>query len=101
MALNDRDFPTTLLTLPSPVFSICFNVPMKPVSRLTMQDGLKIDIGSLPGVSRWSVDRLPELLDPLVEKGLKSVLLFGVVKVRFIASRIVLHHVFTFISRCF
>ncbi len=43
---------------------------------------MKIDIVSLPGVSRWSVDRLQEVLDPLVKEGLRSVLLFGVVKVR-------------------
>lgn len=43
-------------------------------------DGInqKQDILALPGQSRWSIDRLPELLDPLVKKGLKSILLFGV-----------------------
>lgn len=40
--------------------------------------GEKVEIASMPGQYRWSVDRLPELLDPLVELGLKSVLLFGV-----------------------
>lgn len=36
-------------------------------------------IPSLPGQYRWSVDRLPELIDPLMADGLRSVLLFGVV----------------------
>lgn len=38
----------------------------------------KEEIKSLPGQYRWSVDRLPELLDPLVELGLQSVIVFGV-----------------------
>ena len=37
----------------------------------------KQPIGSLHGQYRWSVDRLPELLTPLVERGLRAVLLFG------------------------
>ena len=37
----------------------------------------KQPIGSMAGQYRWSVDRLPELLTPLVEKGLRAVLLFG------------------------
>lgn len=36
-------------------------------------------INSLPGQSRWSIAALPELLDPLVKKGLKSVMIFGVI----------------------
>jgi porphobilinogen synthase len=43
------------------------------------KDGEKVAINALPGQYRWSVDRLEELLDPLVKKGLRSVLLFGVV----------------------
>jgi porphobilinogen synthase len=38
----------------------------------------KEEIKSLPGQYRWSVDRLPELLDPLIELGLQSVIVFGV-----------------------
>ncbi|KAI9594584.1 hypothetical protein BDF19DRAFT_444155 [Syncephalis fuscata] len=40
--------------------------------------GIKRSIASLPNQYHWSVDRLPELLDPLVAKGLRSVILFGV-----------------------
>jgi porphobilinogen synthase len=41
-------------------------------------DGQKTEIKALPGQYRWSVDRLEELLDPLVKEGLSSVILFGV-----------------------
>lgn len=41
-------------------------------------DNQKTEIKALPGQYRWSVDRLSELLDPLVAKGLQSILLFGV-----------------------
>ena len=33
---------------------------------------------SVPGQYRWAVSRLPELLDPLVALGLRSIILFGV-----------------------
>jgi len=33
----------------------------------------------MPEQFQWSVDRIPELLDPLVKKGLKSVIVFGVI----------------------
>ncbi|CAE6533097.1 unnamed protein product [Rhizoctonia solani] len=38
----------------------------------------EVEIASLPGQKRWGVDRLEEFLGPLVKKGLKSVILFGV-----------------------
>jgi len=38
----------------------------------------KQEIKTLPEHYRWGVNRLSELLDPLVKKGLESVLLFGV-----------------------
>ncbi|KDQ57816.1 hypothetical protein JAAARDRAFT_194086 [Jaapia argillacea MUCL 33604] len=37
-----------------------------------------VEIKSLPGQCRWGVDRLEGFLGPLVKKGLKSVILFGV-----------------------
>jgi porphobilinogen synthase len=37
-----------------------------------------VDIPTLPGQRRWGVDRLEEFLTPLVNKGLTSVILFGV-----------------------
>ena len=42
-------------------------------------DGHKNEVSSMPGQYQWSVDRLTELLDPLVALGLRSVILFGVV----------------------
>jgi porphobilinogen synthase len=38
----------------------------------------RVEIPSLPGQCRWGVDRLEEFIGPLVKKGLKSVILFGV-----------------------
>ena len=35
-------------------------------------------IGSMPGVFRWSVDRLPEIVEPVAAAGIPGVLLFGV-----------------------
>ncbi|ETW86194.1 hypothetical protein HETIRDRAFT_380498 [Heterobasidion irregulare TC 32-1] len=37
-----------------------------------------VEIATLPGQRRWGVDRLEEFLGPLVKKGLRSVILFGV-----------------------
>ena len=42
-------------------------------------DEAKQPIASLPGQFRWGVHRLPQLLRPLVDVGLRAVLLFGVV----------------------
>lgn len=38
----------------------------------------RVEILSLPGQCRWGVERLEEFIGPLVKKGLKSVILFGV-----------------------
>eukprot|EP00455_Lapot_gusevi_P045701 TRINITY_DN5886_c0_g1_i4.p1 TRINITY_DN5886_c0_g1~~TRINITY_DN5886_c0_g1_i4.p1 ORF type:complete len:336 (+),score=45.73 TRINITY_DN5886_c0_g1_i4:66-1073(+) len=38
----------------------------------------KEEIRALPGQYRWGVNRLDELISPLVEKGLSSVIIFGV-----------------------
>ena len=35
-------------------------------------------IGSMPGVNRWSVDQLPELIESVAKNGVPAVLLFGV-----------------------
>jgi porphobilinogen synthase len=37
-----------------------------------------VAIQSLPKQSRWGVNKLEEFIGPLVKKGLKSVILFGV-----------------------
>ncbi|CAG8533046.1 5383_t:CDS:2 [Ambispora gerdemannii] len=36
------------------------------------------EISTMPGQKRWGVNTLPKLLSPLVKKGLKSVIIFGV-----------------------
>ena len=38
----------------------------------------RVEIPSLPGQCRWGVDRLEGFIGPLVQKGLRSVILFGV-----------------------
>ncbi|KAI0074363.1 tetrapyrrole biosynthesis porphobilinogen synthase [Panus rudis PR-1116 ss-1] len=45
---------------------------------ITDDPDAKVDIPSLPGQSRWGVNKLEEFLGPLVKKSLKSVILFGV-----------------------
>ena len=39
--------------------------------------GVKREIPSLPGLFHWSVDRLPELVEPALEAGVRAFLLFG------------------------
>jgi delta-aminolevulinic acid dehydratase/porphobilinogen synthase len=45
---------------------------------ITDEPNASVPIASLPGQRRWGVDALKGFLDPLVAKGLKSVILFGV-----------------------
>lgn len=47
-----------------------------------VQEGsnIKEEISSMPGQYRWSVDRVDELLERVVESGVKSILLFGIPK---------------------
>ncbi|KAI0062190.1 tetrapyrrole biosynthesis porphobilinogen synthase [Artomyces pyxidatus] len=45
---------------------------------ITDDPSAQVEIPSLPGQCRWGVDRLEEFIGPLVKKGLKSVILFGV-----------------------
>ncbi|KAI9446593.1 tetrapyrrole biosynthesis porphobilinogen synthase [Lactarius indigo] len=45
---------------------------------ITDDPAARVEIPSLPGQCRWGVDRLEEFIGPLVQKGLKSVILFGV-----------------------
>ena len=58
---------------------------MYPIS-ITDDPEASTVIQSLPGQRRWGVNKLEEFIGPLVQKGLKSVILFGVplncVKVR-------------------
>ncbi|GAA5932261.1 porphobilinogen synthase HEM2 [Sporobolomyces koalae] len=45
---------------------------------ITDEPEAEVEIVSLPGQNRWGVNRLEAFLAPLVAKGLKSVILFGV-----------------------
>ena len=45
---------------------------------ITDDPDASVEIKTLPGQRRWGVNRLEEFLAPLVHKGLKSVILFGV-----------------------
>jgi porphobilinogen synthase len=40
-------------------------------------EGVSSPIPSMPGVSHWSVDRLPEIMKPAFEAGVKAFLFFG------------------------
>ena len=45
---------------------------------ITDEPDARVEIASLPGQCRWGVNKLDEFLGPLVQKGLRSVILFGV-----------------------
>ncbi|KAI0314662.1 tetrapyrrole biosynthesis porphobilinogen synthase [Amylostereum chailletii] len=45
---------------------------------ITDDPSARVEIPSLPGQCRWGVDRLEGFVGPLIQKGLKSVILFGV-----------------------
>ncbi|PKI83101.1 Hem2p [Malassezia vespertilionis] len=45
---------------------------------ITDEADAKIALGGMPNQHRWGVNRLEEFLRPLVERGLQSVILFGV-----------------------
>lgn len=49
---------------------------------VTWGSNKKEPIGSMPGVFRYSVDRLPEVLGEAWDAGIRSVLLFGIPKVK-------------------
>ena len=43
-------------------------------------ENIKLEISSMPGIYRYSIDRLKEELDELVKLGINSILLFGIPK---------------------
>ena len=61
--------------------------PARPHARryplfITDMPNSAVDLPSMPGQKRWSVDRLAGFLSPLVAKGLRSVILFGIPEVK-------------------
>lgn len=45
---------------------------------ITDEEDAEVEISSLPGQKRWGINKLKAFLEPLVKKGLRSVILFGV-----------------------
>lgn len=45
---------------------------------ITDEPEAEVPINALPGQKRWGVNKLETFLEPLIKKGLKSVILFGV-----------------------
>ena len=41
-------------------------------------ENIKNPVPSMPGVYQWSIDRLPELLDDVMESGVRGLLVFGI-----------------------
>lgn len=47
---------------------------------LSEDDNATEDIASMPGISRFGVNALRKHLEPLIQKGLSSILVFGVIE---------------------
>jgi porphobilinogen synthase len=45
---------------------------------ITDDDDASVEVPTLPGQRRWGVNKLEGFIGPLIEKGLESVILFGV-----------------------
>lgn len=76
--LHSGIFHPTLRLLQEPNCQINTHNLMYPVF-IIPQDELQEDIPSMPGVARYGINKLREHLAPLIQKGLKSILIFGVV----------------------
>lgn len=76
--LHSGMFNATLRAWQSPNCDLRPNNLMYPVFIVEDDDAIQ-PIASMPGVSRFGVTTLLDHLDPLVKKGLTSVMLFGVV----------------------
>lgn len=77
--LHSGIFHPVLRQWQSPNVGITVNNLMYPIFILDEPD-TKEEIKSMPGVHRYGVNQLRKMLQPLVAKGLQSVLLFGVSK---------------------
>lgn len=76
--LHSGMFHPTLRQLQEPNCQIDAHNLMYPVFVIPQDDAIE-DIPSMPGVARMGINKLKEHLAPLVQKGLKSILIFGVV----------------------
>ncbi|CAK9812761.1 Delta-aminolevulinic acid dehydratase [Anthophora quadrimaculata] len=77
--LHSGIFHPVLRQWQSPNVEITVNNLMYPIFILDNQDATEA-IASMPGVFRYGINHLRKLLQPLVSKGLQSILLFGVSK---------------------
>ncbi|KZC11499.1 PREDICTED: delta-aminolevulinic acid dehydratase [Dufourea novaeangliae] len=77
--LHSGIFHPLLRQWQSPNVEITVNNLMYPIFILDEEDA-KDPIASMPGVYRYGVNQLHKMLQPLVSKGLQSILLFGVSK---------------------
>ncbi|KAK2579570.1 hypothetical protein KPH14_010866, partial [Odynerus spinipes] len=75
--LHSGIFHPVLRLWQSPNVEITVNNLMYPIF-VSDNENDKEPIGSMPGVYRYGIDRLYEMLQPLISKGLQSILLFGV-----------------------
>lgn len=77
--LHSGIFHPVLRQWQSPNVEITVNSLMYPIFILDEPDA-KDPIKSMPGVYRYGINQLRKMLEPLVSKGLQSILLFGVSK---------------------
>ncbi|XP_071856019.1 porphobilinogen synthase isoform X1 [Bombus fervidus] len=77
--LHSGIFHPVLRQWQSPNVEITVNALMYPIFITDEQDA-KDPIASMPGVYRYGINHLRKMLQPLVSKGLQSILLFGVSK---------------------
>ncbi|XP_018370604.1 PREDICTED: delta-aminolevulinic acid dehydratase [Trachymyrmex cornetzi] len=75
--LHSGIFHPVLREWQSPNVEITVNNLMYPIF-ISDAENAKEPINSMPGVYRYGINQLEKMLQPLVAKGLKSVLLFGV-----------------------
>ncbi|OAD61810.1 Delta-aminolevulinic acid dehydratase [Eufriesea mexicana] len=78
-ALHSGIFHPVLRQWQSPNILITVNNLMYPIFIVDEQDA-KESIASMPGIYRYGINHLRKMLQPLVSKGLQSILLFGVSK---------------------
>lgn len=77
--LHSGIFHPALRQWQSPNVEVTINNLMYPIF-VTDEENVEEAIASMPGVSRYGINRLRKMLQPLVSKGLQSILLFGVSK---------------------
>ncbi|TGZ55525.1 Delta-aminolevulinic acid dehydratase, partial [Temnothorax longispinosus] len=75
--LHSGIFHPVLREWQSPNIEITVNNLMYPIF-VSDEENAKDPINSMPGVYRYGINQLEKMLQPLVAKGLQSVLLFGV-----------------------